>query len=497
MTPKQHICRYCQSNIKVEEDAVLCPECSTPYHSECWAESGGCAVYGCSQSRNAAFESGPEDEALSDMFVNIEFLINSRRYIEAMTECKRVLKVDKRNIEAKRLYNRAVNLINTKTRFIENGDAAFNSGDYKSAEIYYANSLKYTDEEESDFIKTRIDVIKEKVPYELKRKRINNFLVAAILLLILGSVSYLTYYFIILKEDREYASIEKDDTPSDIQNTEIQLSRYERFIRMYPKGDNSEKASDKVNAFSGSLADHYYKSDWRNAKKFLDKMDKEKLSVRYTDLYNKIYGEAEKEYKTLLLNAKKLDTQRKYSEAQIQIDRAVSIINDFPGSKMAQNINALNNSLSLLKKKSSSLLKYSTIENEINDKVKELKSMSPDISSSAGSREIKAIVLEEISSSTVKARNVETGGVIVLKAPGYSLTEGEYISLNCVNSGTVNLTGEDNEIITVPLYTSAGTAGDAPSAPTAGNYERESIRQRIDYLRSQKEKLDSILNLKL
>lgn len=496
MNKKQHICRYCQSNIKSEEGAVLCPDCSTPYHSECWAESGGCAVYGCSHQQKIAVDAEGEKESVSDMFVNIEFLINSRRYIEAMTECKRVLKADKRNIEAKRLYNRAVNLINTKTRFIENGDAAFNSGDYKSAEIYYANSLKYTDEEESDFIKTRIDVIKEKVPYELRRRKINNFLVAVVLLLILGSVSYLTYYFIILKEDREYASIEKDDNSSDIQNTEIQLSRYERFARMYSKGGNFEKASDKINSFSGMLADYYHKSDWRNAKKFLDKIDKNKLSVRYTDLYNKIYGEAEKEYKTLLLNAKKLDTQRKYSEAQIQIDRAVSIINDFPGSKMSQNINALNNSLALLKKKSSSLLKYSNIENEINDKVKELKSISPDYSSSAGSREIKAVVLEEISASTVKARNVETGGVIVLKAPGYSLTEGEYVALNCINSGTVNLTDDNNEVISVPLYTSA-VPGDVPSAPTAGIYERESIRQRIDYLRSQKQKLDSILNQKL
>lgn len=31
------------------EATTECPECHAPYHSECWTENGGCAVYGCQQ----------------------------------------------------------------------------------------------------------------------------------------------------------------------------------------------------------------------------------------------------------------------------------------------------------------------------------------------------------------------------------------------------------------------------------------------------------------
>lgn len=40
------ICPYCQTEVK-ESEAILCPLCGMPYHSECWTENGGCAVYGC------------------------------------------------------------------------------------------------------------------------------------------------------------------------------------------------------------------------------------------------------------------------------------------------------------------------------------------------------------------------------------------------------------------------------------------------------------------
>ena len=40
------VCPYCRTEF---EDAPLeCPGCGTPHHAECFAENGGCTVFGCS-----------------------------------------------------------------------------------------------------------------------------------------------------------------------------------------------------------------------------------------------------------------------------------------------------------------------------------------------------------------------------------------------------------------------------------------------------------------
>jgi predicted RNA-binding Zn-ribbon protein involved in translation (DUF1610 family) len=41
------LCAICQSPINDGEAQTACPGCGAPYHAECWAENGGCAIYGC------------------------------------------------------------------------------------------------------------------------------------------------------------------------------------------------------------------------------------------------------------------------------------------------------------------------------------------------------------------------------------------------------------------------------------------------------------------
>ena len=41
------LCPYCQTRITPTDAWVLCPECRTPHHYECWHENGGCTTYGC------------------------------------------------------------------------------------------------------------------------------------------------------------------------------------------------------------------------------------------------------------------------------------------------------------------------------------------------------------------------------------------------------------------------------------------------------------------
>jgi len=58
-------CPICRSAICHGESITKCPDCNTIYHSECWAENGGCGIYGCSKV--------PETEQLSSIEIPISY----------------------------------------------------------------------------------------------------------------------------------------------------------------------------------------------------------------------------------------------------------------------------------------------------------------------------------------------------------------------------------------------------------------------------------------
>lgn len=53
------VCPVCQTPVDASDARGKCPACHTLYHSECWKENGGCAVYGCRKA--------PHVEARSDL----------------------------------------------------------------------------------------------------------------------------------------------------------------------------------------------------------------------------------------------------------------------------------------------------------------------------------------------------------------------------------------------------------------------------------------------
>lgn len=63
------ICPYCRTEVgEAEGERKDCPGCGTPHHGDCFAENGGCTVFGCSQA--------PADEAkvtvtATDMMGNV------------------------------------------------------------------------------------------------------------------------------------------------------------------------------------------------------------------------------------------------------------------------------------------------------------------------------------------------------------------------------------------------------------------------------------------
>ena len=41
------ICPYCRTTVEPDGSTTTCEGCGTPHHAECYAENGGCTVFGC------------------------------------------------------------------------------------------------------------------------------------------------------------------------------------------------------------------------------------------------------------------------------------------------------------------------------------------------------------------------------------------------------------------------------------------------------------------
>ncbi len=57
------VCAYCLFPIKPGQTRVVCPECQTVHHAECWEENRGCSTYGCARAPSAVQPEEAEAEA--------------------------------------------------------------------------------------------------------------------------------------------------------------------------------------------------------------------------------------------------------------------------------------------------------------------------------------------------------------------------------------------------------------------------------------------------
>jgi hypothetical protein len=47
---KAEICPYCRTKIVAEDSPTICEGCGTAHHADCYAENGGCTIFGCSKA---------------------------------------------------------------------------------------------------------------------------------------------------------------------------------------------------------------------------------------------------------------------------------------------------------------------------------------------------------------------------------------------------------------------------------------------------------------
>ena len=44
------LCPYCRGPVSVGDSSLVCEGCGTRHHADCYAENGGCTIFGCSQA---------------------------------------------------------------------------------------------------------------------------------------------------------------------------------------------------------------------------------------------------------------------------------------------------------------------------------------------------------------------------------------------------------------------------------------------------------------
>lgn len=485
----KNICTFCQTPIKNEDEEYFCSSCSSPYHKDCWEENKGCAVYGCGEK----VRDRSEDTVIREAIINIEYLINRNQFSEAIFEAKQFLKLDRRNPDFKNLYNKAVSLINNKMNLMTSGDEAFGKKDYRSAEIYYKNVLKYTDEVETNFITARLEICKEKIPEQNRRKIYHNILIIVIIFAILAAIGYLGYYTFVLKEDRDFAELIKSDNAKDLNSTEKMISKYESFINTHTNSKNKQKATDKIVKYSLKIANEYHKDDWKLSLKYYNKISQNLSPEEKKTLWNKIYNAAYSDFVQKNSNAKKLNAMGKYGEALNEINNALLISSSFPESGMTKEREVIESNIQLLSRKLASVIKASDIEKEIKEKDKQLGYLTS--SGTKKTEKIAARIYKFIEPDIYVGKETSTGNYLAFKSPEVSYTVGDIINRECIlrDKITVTIDRTRKEVaLYQPVFEDANFSPDDISET-----EKEAIRERLKILKEQKEKIDELLSMSL
>ena len=489
--PQNINCHYCLSQIKKSEEYIICPLCNSVYHRECWDENSGCAVYGC---RNKIQISTPKNLTVKDILTNIEFLINKRKYSDAIVECNRILSVDPENTDVKILHNQTSKIINIRIQLLENADDAYSKKDFKTAEVFYRNALGYLDEEEYLLVQAKLEAIKSKIPAMIRRRKFNFTLISVLILIIFSLIGFTWYFYIYLQEDREFDILLKNEKFENISSIEKQIQQYEGFLRKYPEGKNYVKTKDRIGELAGIAVMQVYKEDWKLALKYLGKID-EKLNYKsYRDLSKAILSEAEKELNEKIDKAKKYNVQKKFVEAKKELEKALSVINSFTDSDLSLEKSNIESGLSLINKKLSYLIKYKDIEKEIGEKFEELKKYEKEAISVKNLLKAKILTQKSPTLFIISINQGKEKAALRTIFPGYE--EGENVEINCENKGKITLMNSLGEEEIFTLYKEKGETADF-NLSLNNKIEKESLSQRLNYLKEQKNRLDSLLNLPL
>jgi len=482
------ICQHCLQSVDDESERYFCKSCGIVYHVRCWERGNGCAVISCSQKNillNPLFQSSVP---VRELLIHIEYLFNVRKFNEAINECNRILNVEKNNIEAKVFYNRAISMMNVKMKIYESAEESFKKKEFRAASMFYKDYLKYCDDEESEYINSKIKYLSELLPAIKRNRYILNSVYTFIVLLIVLSAGFLAYRFIYLKDNTEFAEIEAYDNMSDVKSLESQISKYEKFLIKYPDGKLKESAVDKIRKLSSQMALLICDQDWRTSLIYLRKIDSRENPLTYKDIYGKILQSAGKESLIIRSEAKELNESGKFNEAKDRVEKSLALLDNFPSTEFEKERQSLFDSKNLLNKKLGLVIRVKDIEREISGKTEELKKIEPELDTK-NMVQISGKVMKK-SSDYVIIKSSDDRKLYAIMNENSKYEIGEDVVINGIKKGKADIKDDAGNLMLLPViydYSSGQFFG--------GNNDKENIIQRLNLLRGQKEKIDSLLKI--
>lgn len=482
------ICQHCLIGIDDENNRYFCKSCGMAYHINCWEKGNGCAVISCSQKNillNPLFQSSVP---VRELLIHIEYLFNVRKFNDAINECNRILNVEKNNIEAKVFYNRAISMMNVKMKIFESAEESYKKKEFKAAAMFYSDYVKYCDEDESEFILSKIKYLNELLPAIKRNRFILNSIYTFIFVLIILSAGFLAYRFIYLKEDTDFSEIEAYDDLSNIKTLEIQISKYEKFLMKYPDGKLKESAVDKIRKLSAQIALSICNDDWRSSLIYLRKIDSKENPLTYKDIYNKILLCAKKEFHFLKTEAKGMNEDRRYNEAKDKIEKSLALLDNFPSNEFEKERQAMFDSKNLINKKLGLVIRVKDIEREIVNKTEELKKMEPELDLKNMLQITGKVMKKTLEYYVIKS--FEDKKLYAIKNSNSKYEIGEEVIISGVRKGKADISDDAGNIMLLPVIYDYSS-----SQFFTGNDNKDNIIQRLNLLRGQKEKIDSLLKI--
>ena len=313
-----------------------------------------------------------------------------------------------------------------------------------------------------------------------------NGLYAFIVLLILASAGFYLYRFYYLKEDTDFADIEKYDDYENVKIMESQILNYENFLAEYPNGRLKEKARQKIVNLSSLLASRIVKEDWRIAMIFLKKINQEQNPKTYSDIEKLVYTYAKSEINALVSEARNLDRRNNYDEAKQKIDKSLAIIENFPSGYVNNEKKQLADARNLLVKKTGLRVKLTEIESEISRNENNLKEIDPDMELSGMKSYFCRIVKKEKKDYIVKS--IDNRKLYSVRGLPQDYKPGEELEVRGIIHEKVRIIDDAGNEIYIPLIISEYRDSDGIYSD-----EKAVILKKLDNLRSQKDRIDSTL----
>jgi hypothetical protein len=247
-----------------------------------------------------------------------------------------------------------------------------------------------------------------------------------------------------------------------------------------------EKARQKIADLSSVLASGIAKDDWRVALIFLKKINKEQYPKTYSDVEKLVFDCAKSEINALVSEARNLDKHYNYDEAKQKIDKCLAIIDNFSSGDRNYDRKRFADTRNILMKKSGLRVKLNEIESEISKNESILKEIAPDAELSDFVSYFCRIIKREKKDYIVKS--LDNRKLYSVRGLPQDYQPGEELEIRGIIHEKVRIIDDAGNEIYIPLIISEYRGSD-------GFYsdEKAIILKKLDYLRSQKERIDSTL----